>query len=153
MIRYLLPPMAPPYPLVVRQAFGHPGPFPPHSPHTGLDLAADVGRVILAVGAGKVVHYFRDGMGDGPAADGNAICVQLDPSSVVGRPVRCWWLHLSHSVVVVGDIVAARQPLGATGATGEVTGPHLHFQVEELVNGVWTPVDPATRFLPLALLA
>ena len=132
----LLPPMAPP--LRVTQAFGHPSPFPPHAPHTGVDYAAEVGRAIVAVGDGMVVHYFRDGHGDGPAADGNAVCLLLE-----GGTRRCWYLHLSRSDVVVGTVVQAGQVLGATGATGEVTGPHLHFQVEELVDGRWIPVDPA----------
>lgn len=85
MIATLHPPMAPPWPLHVTQPFGHPGPLPPHAPHTGLDLAAEVGRPILAVGDGVVVHYFRDGHPDGPAADGNAVCVLLD-----GGTRRCW---------------------------------------------------------------
>lgn len=151
---YLLPPMLPPYPLVVTQRFGHPGPLPPHAPHTGIDLQAAIGLPICAVGAGRVEHYFRDGQGDGPAADGTALCVLLDMLTPSGRGLaRTWWLHLSRALVKVGDVVRPWQIIGYTGATGEVTGPHLHFQVEELMGDVWTPVDPAPRFLPLQVIS
>ena len=47
--------------------------------------------------------------------------------------------HLSRTDVRAGDSLAAGQPLGAVGATGRVTGPHLHWSV--LLNR--TSVDPA----------
>ena len=47
--------------------------------------------------------------------------------------------HLASTVVNVGDVLAAGEPLGTVGATGRVTGPHLHWSVS--LNRVM--VDPA----------
>jgi murein DD-endopeptidase MepM/ murein hydrolase activator NlpD len=51
---------------------------------------------------------------------------------------------LSEIGVNVGDLLAAGQPLGAVGATGRVTGPHLHWSVS--LNRAM--VDPALFLLP-----
>jgi murein DD-endopeptidase MepM/ murein hydrolase activator NlpD len=52
--------------------------------------------------------------------------------------VRTRYAHLSRITVRVGQYVKARATVGLVGATGEATGPHLHFEV--LVRGA--NVDP-----------
>ena len=54
------------------------------------------------------------------------------------------YAHLSSRVVADGDIVAMGEPIGFTGDTGSVTGPHLHWGL--VVNGV--PEDPMGRYTP-----
>jgi len=55
-----------------------------------------------------------------------------------GWGVYTGYYHQSEILVSEGDLVAAGDEIGLVGATGRVTGPHLHFQV--WVGGV--PVDP-----------
>lgn len=91
------------------------------APHTGTDFRAAAGTPLRAPAAGVVVlaeeHYFP----------GNQ--VMLDH----GLGTFSLFAHLSTFAVNVGDRVSRGDTLGATGATGRVTGPHLHWAAR--VNG------------------
>lgn len=89
----------------------------PRQPHLGLDVAAPVGTPIQAIASGKVTladHFFFFGK-----------LVVLDH----GHGVNSLYAHLSEIDVSTGMEVAAGQRIGALGATGRVTGPHLHFSL------------------------
>ena len=98
----------------------------PRNPHAGIDIAAPAGSPVSAPAEGTVLDvgdfYFT----------GNTVFVDH------GRGFVTAYYHLSRVDVAVGDRVAAGDVLGAVGATGRVTGPHLHFVV--VLNGVM--VDP-----------
>jgi len=94
--------------------------------HTGLDFCGAVGNAIFASASGVVVFA-------GPlSVRGNATMINL------GWGVYTAYMHQSEILVQVGDQVEAGHQIGMVGATGRVTGAHLHFEV--WVGGV--QVDP-----------
>ncbi|MEE6305889.1 M23 family metallopeptidase [Plantactinospora veratri] len=97
--------------------------------HAGIDLAMPADTPIRAAGAGTVVDA-------GWAFAGYGISVVVDH----GDGWLTHYAHQSRTVVSVGDRVKPGQVIGYEGATGDATGPHLHFEVH---NGLWNQVDPA----------
>jgi len=83
--------------------------------HTGIDYAGAVGAPVRAANRGVValVDTFH--------LAGRAIYIDHGAGVVTG------YFHLSAALVAVGDTVSRGQRIGRVGATGRVTGPHLHW--------------------------
>jgi murein DD-endopeptidase MepM/ murein hydrolase activator NlpD len=94
--------------------------------HTGTDFAGNPGTPVLAAAPGYIVLAQRLNV------RGNATIIDH------GWGVFTGYWHQADQYVKVGDFVTAGQVIGTIGATGRVTGPHLHWEL--WVNGV--PVDP-----------
>jgi len=105
--------------------YGHGGEM-----HGGIDIMGNYGAPVAASGDGEVIVAGRD--------PGYGWLV------VVAHPgdIRTLYAHLSTVYVRVGQTVRRGQQVGAVGASGRATGPHLHYEVR--VAGV--PVDPG-RYL------
>lgn len=94
--------------------------------HTGTDFAAPTGSPVKAVSGGKITHAGWAG------SYGYRIVLRLDDGT------ELWFCHLSSMVRTHGK-VAPGQVIGRVGATGNVTGAHLHLEVRPHGGH---PVDP-----------
>ncbi|MBV2355299.1 LysM peptidoglycan-binding domain-containing M23 family metallopeptidase [Streptomyces sp. J2-1] len=99
--------------------------------HTGIDFVVPTGTTVRSVAAGTVVSAGWGG------AYGNQVVVRLHD----GRYAQ--YAHLSQLSVVVGESVTEGERLGLSGATGNVTGPHLHFEIRTAA-GYGSDMDPVT---------
>ncbi len=102
--------------------------------HTGIDFPVSTGTSLKAVANGTVVSAGNGG------AYGNQVVIKLAD----GKYAQ--YAHLSSISVSAGQSVTAGQQIGLSGATGNVTGPHLHFEIR-------TTPDYGSDIDPVAYLA
>ncbi|MGW0844371.1 M23 family metallopeptidase [Streptomyces sp. NPDC002787] len=98
--------------------------------HTGVDFHAASGTAVLAVGSGTVVEAGWGG------AYGNNIVIKMNDGTYTQ------YGHLSSIGVSVGQTVTPGQQIGLSGATGNVTGAHLHFEARTTAE-YGSDIDPA----------
>ncbi|MFE2430289.1 transglycosylase family protein [Streptomyces sp. NPDC059373] len=97
--------------------------------HTGQDFIVSTGTKVKAVASGTVVSAGWGG------AYGNQVVIKLAD----GKYAQ--YAHLSSISVSAGQSVSEGQQLGLSGATGNVTGPHLHFEIRTTPN-YGSDIDP-----------
>lgn len=86
--------------------------------HDGIDILAPEGTKVRAAAYGVVIYA-----GDGMKGYGNAVVIDH------GEDVTTLYAHLQEIRVKSGDAVAAGEPIGTVGTTGNATTPHLHFEL------------------------
>ncbi|WP_413759781.1 peptidoglycan DD-metalloendopeptidase family protein [Streptomyces sp. MMBL 11-3] len=97
--------------------------------HTGVDFVVPTGTSLKSVGAGTVVSAGWGG------AYGNQVVIRLADGHYAQ------YAHLSSLSVSAGQSVTGGQQVGLSGATGNVTGPHLHFEIRTTPD-YGSDVDP-----------
>jgi murein DD-endopeptidase MepM/ murein hydrolase activator NlpD len=96
--------------------------------HTGLDFAAPTGTLIKAVHTGTITEAGWAG------SYGYRTILTLDDGTEI------WFCHQSSISVGVGQKVSTGDVIGRVGATGNVTGAHLHMEVHP--GGADSGIDP-----------
>ncbi|MBU1308441.1 MAG: peptidoglycan DD-metalloendopeptidase family protein [Gammaproteobacteria bacterium] len=119
----------------VSSFFAERHPFRQQRPHQGVDFAAAKGVQVVAGGHGRVL-----------IADDSSLNSRYGKVVLIehGAGYQTLYAHLNAFHVQPGQLVRAGEPIGTVGATGKVTGPHLHFEI--LLNG--EQQNPAL-YLPL----
>ncbi|MEU2301351.1 M23 family metallopeptidase [Streptomyces antibioticus] len=112
----------------ITSTFGEAGAYWSSGYHTGLDFAAPTGTLIKAVHSGTITSAGWDG------SYGYKTVLTLDDGTEI------WYAHQSSISVSVGQKVATGDVIGRVGATGNVTGAHLHLEVHP--GGSASGIDP-----------
>ncbi len=101
--------------------------------HLGIDLAANLGDNIYAADGGVIVYAGANSYGYG-----NMIMIDH------GTGFQTLYAHLSQIFVSCGQSVTQGQVIGAAGATGHASGPHLHFEVRTATAVIdpWNVLPP-----------
>ncbi|MGW7204385.1 M23 family metallopeptidase [Streptomyces sp. NPDC054837] len=99
--------------------------------HTGVDFHAATGTSVRSVGSGTVVEAGWGG------SYGNNVVIKMNDGTYTQ------YGHLSSIGVSVGQTVTPGQQIGLSGATGNVTGPHLHFEARTTAE-YGSDIDPVS---------
>jgi murein DD-endopeptidase MepM/ murein hydrolase activator NlpD len=99
--------------------------------HTGVDIPVPTGTPVLAAGSGRVTwtgYGLLWGNDDPTDPYGLAVVIKHD-FGYQGERLFTIYAHMDRIEVMKGQQVETGETLGLSGATGNVTGPHLHFEV------------------------
>jgi murein DD-endopeptidase MepM/ murein hydrolase activator NlpD len=99
--------------------------------HTGTDVGAPMGAPVMAAMGGRVI--LADDMG------GYGLTVAIEHDNGIRQTL---YAHMSELFVRPGDIVQQGTVVGRVGSTGASTGPHLHFELRQMLpDGTWVAQD------------
>ncbi len=126
------------------------GIFLPGIVHTGIDIPVGRGTPVLAAGPGRVTwagYGLYRGALDPTDPYGLAVTIRHD-FGYQGETLYTVYGHLDQVDVLLGQRVEAGEVLGLSGATGQVTGPHLHFEVRIGKNNYFVSRNPELWLAP-----
>ncbi len=118
--------------------------------HTGVDIPVLNGTPVLAAGAGRIVwagYGIYRGGNDPTDPYGLAVVIRHD-FGYEGQTLFTLYGHLDEIDVADGQHVEAGDPLGLSGETGRVTGPHLHFEIRLGENNYFMSRNPELWLAP-----
>ena len=101
--------------------------------HLGLDLRTVHNQEVYCIQRGVVNQIDTDPR--------SGLDVRII-STIENRKFKHIYEHLMGYQCKIGDIIETGQLVGWADNTGYSSGDHLHLQVEELINGIWVPIDP-----------
>ena len=104
--------------------------------HNGMDIGAPIGTPVYAADGGKIVRVDYNGRS---YQYGRYILIDH------GNGLSTLYAHLSEAATSGGQSVTKGQLIGYVGATGFVTGPHLHFGVYATPSGGWQTVNSKSQ--------
>jgi murein DD-endopeptidase MepM/ murein hydrolase activator NlpD len=99
--------------------------------HTGTDIGAPMGAPVMASMGGRII--LADNMG------GYGLAVAIEHDNGIRQTL---YGHMSEIFVRPGDLVQQGTVIGRVGSTGASTGPHLHFELRQMLpDGTWVAQD------------
>ena len=109
----------------------------------GIDFGCKVGTKVVSTRSGAVNKVAYDKF------SGNNIIIQHRNSKGQLVNLYSWYAHLSKVYIIAHQKVKTCQTIGSSGATGTVTGPHLHWSILRY-QGIWpfrrlVPLDPENK--------
>lgn len=120
--------------------------------HHGIDMPNPVGETVRAAGSGVVIwaadgRQEQTGIFQNSPSYGNVVVIEHD-FGYRGQPIYTLYAHLSAALVVPGQYIEAGEVIGLVGATGRVTGPHVHFEVRVGENAYRATFNPVLWMVP-----
>ncbi|WP_162910046.1 M23 family metallopeptidase [Aggregatilinea lenta] len=121
--------------------------------HHGVDMPNPVGEQVHAGLAGRIIwagdwtQVFAGSAVEIYPSYGNTVVIEHD-YGYRGQKLWSLYAHLSAVLVEVGDRVEAGDPIGLVGATGDVSGPHVHLEVRVGQNTYYTVQNPLLWIVP-----
>jgi murein DD-endopeptidase MepM/ murein hydrolase activator NlpD len=118
--------------------------------HTGVDIPVPKGTPVMAAGSGKVIWAgygaYRGGY-DKTDPYGQSVVIRHD-FGYQGQVLYTLYGHLDRVDVIEGQHVDVGEVIGLSGETGQVTGPHLHFEVRLGANDYFKTRNPELWMVP-----
>jgi murein DD-endopeptidase MepM/ murein hydrolase activator NlpD len=129
--------------------YGSDGPGNDLRIHHGIDLANPIGVQVFAAGDGTVTWADKGHFNEFESitAYGNTIVIEHD-FGYNGQHVYTLYAHLSSILVTKGEHVQQDQVIGLIGNTGNVTGPHVHFEIRIGRDGYYATRNPVLWMAP-----
>ncbi len=134
--------------------YGSDGPQNDWRIHHGLDMPNPIGQPVRAAGPGHVIwaadHYLWREEGvppDKAYTYGNVVVIEHD-FGYDGQKLFTLYAHLSRILVQVNDRVQTGDVVGLSGESGQVSGPHVHFEVRVGRNNYFTTRNPILWMAP-----